>query len=164
MPDEENERVVSDEILLWHQHGEDSDARGGSGRLRALLVHFHERLVDHLGYEEVAGFRHASQVSPAAKEILHAQAGQRGVEVVALLQPEPGQVDIDLQELQIVRFGPLTQLFQGQVLLNLESEGAKRRAEATLWTCEALNHIEHSLAGHRVKSPALSLQRLRFYS
>ena len=129
MPNEENERMVGSEILLRHQHGEDGHVRGGSRRLRALLVHFHEGLVDHLRYEEASGSRHAGQVSLATEELLHTQAGQRSAELVALLQPKPGQLDVDLKEIQILGSGPLTQLFQSQLLLDLDSEWAKRRAE-----------------------------------
>lgn len=53
-----------------------------------------------------------------------------GGEIVALFQLEPGQVDIDFSEIQILRFGPLTQFFQSQLFLNLELEWAKRRDES----------------------------------
>ena len=54
--------------------------------------------MDHLGYEEVPGPRHAGQVRLAAEEIPCTQAGQGLVEVVTLLQLEPRQLDPDLKE------------------------------------------------------------------
>lgn len=98
MLDEEDERVVGNELLLWHQHGELGDDSRGGRRLRALLVHVHDGLMDHLGYEEVPGPRHAGQVRLTAEEIPCTQAGQGLVEVVTLLQLEPRQLDPDLKE------------------------------------------------------------------
>lgn len=98
MPDEEDERVVGNELLLRHEHGELGDGPRGGRRLRALLVHVHDGLMDHLGYEEVLGPRHARQVCLAAEEIPRTQAGQGLLEVVTLLQLEPGQLDPDLKE------------------------------------------------------------------
>ena len=120
MLDEEDERVVGNELLLRQKHGELGDGPRGGRRLRAFLVHVHDGLVDHLGYEEVPGPRHAGQVRLATEEIRRTQAGQGLSEVVSLLQLEPGQLDPDLEEVQALGSGPLPQLLQSQLLFNLE--------------------------------------------
>jgi hypothetical protein len=96
--DEEHEGVVRHEVRVLgvHGHAHEHDLHGGhGGRLRAQLVHLHERLVAHAAHLErgLLRLRHVGQVGVGAERERHAERFQR----LRHLQPEG---DFELGQLE----------------------------------------------------------------
>lgn len=121
VPDEEEEGVVCTEARLHTAAATIPDHGRGRGRLRALLVDLYEALVRHLGHGHILLSRHSREVCPGFLESVgHPQTSQEGLQVITLLQLQPGKENSDLTLSHLFWIRPGSELLVGKCFFHLK--------------------------------------------